>query len=83
MADNRLYIVDTSTGEYLMIAKLRATEWIVGNIELYSQFLTSRLNENFVNSNLVMGHENDSVFYEKWLHNGDNYNKHNLWKILN
>ena len=45
MANNRLYLVDTSTGEYLCLAKGHGYAWDAGNIDLYVDFLHDRSND--------------------------------------
>ena len=79
MANNRLYLVDTSTKEYLCLAKGWGCGWITGNIDLYREFMLERFNDNDNNSNLIIGHENDDSFFDKWIVNGINYNKENKW----
>ena len=79
MANNRLYLVDTSSGEYLMIAKHSGGIWSTGNIELYQKFLRTRFSDHEDNTNLIIGTENDEDFYNKWIIRGDNFNERGLW----
>ena len=81
MANNRLYIVDTVTGEYLCIAKGHGFGWDVGNLDLYQEFMISRLSEMDDKTNLIIGTENDDEFYDKWIMKPKkNYNKSNKWQ---
>lgn len=80
MANNRLYLVDTSTGEYLCLAKGRGCAWNTGNIDLYQEFLSKRFNDCNKETNLIIGAENDDDFYDKWIRNGQNYNQKNKWE---
>ena len=80
MANNRLYLVDTSTNEYLCIAKGHGCAWSVGNIDLYTEFMNDRCNDGDGKTNLIIGTENDDKFYDKWIRNGENYNTENKWE---
>lgn len=80
MANNRLYLVDTSTNEHLCLAKGHGCAWDVGNIDLYIKFMSERFNDGDEKTNLIIGTENDSDFYNKWIKNGDNYNTENKWE---
>ena len=42
MANNRLYLVDTSTKEYLCLAKGWGCAWDTGNLDLYQEFMNER-----------------------------------------
>ena len=79
MANNRLYLVDTSTGEYLMIAKHSGGTWDAGNIDLYQDFLRTRFSDHEDKTNLIIGTENDDDFHDKWIVYGDNYNEEKKW----
>lgn len=79
MANNRLYIVDKSTGDYLCLAKGDGLKWSPGNIELYKAFMNTRIDPED-KTNLIIGTENDQGFYEKYLKKGLNFNKNNEWK---
>jgi len=81
MSNNKLYIVDTETMEYLCIAKAFGIEWSSGNIDLYQDFISSRFISEHGPLNLIIGHECDDKFYEKWISNPamTNYNKENKW----
>lgn len=79
MANNRLYVVDTSTNEYLCIAKGWGCGWNVGNIDLYTEFMFFRTNDAD-ETNLIVGTEADDEFYEKWIVNGQNFNSKNKWE---
>ena len=80
MANNRLYLVDTSTNEYLCIAKGWGCVWETGNIDLYQQFLSDRFNDCSLKTNLIIGTENDNDFYKKWIVKGININVENKWE---
>ena len=80
MANNRLYLVDTSTKEYLCLAKGWGCAWDVGNIDLYQEFMSDRFDEIGDKTNLIIGTENDDEFYDKWILPNKNYNKENKWE---
>lgn len=80
MANNRLYIVDTETKEYLMLAKNLSCGWNVGNIAFYDEFMANRI--EFDKTNLILGTENDDAFYKKWIENGINFNEEGNWKYF-
>lgn len=80
MANNRLYLVDTSTKEYLCIAKGWGCAWNTGNIDLYQKFLSERFNDFDDKTNLIIGTENDKDFYNKWIESGENFNTENKWE---
>jgi hypothetical protein len=80
MANNRLYLVDTSTNEYLCLAKGNGSAWSVGNLDLYTEFMNERYNDGDDKTNLIIGTENDIEFYNKWIKNGENYNTDNKWE---
>lgn len=75
MANNRLYIVDKSTKEYIMIAKGFGCAWSLWKRNELEDFLSTRTNDNDENSNLIIGHENDQVFYNEFIVNGIKYNQ--------
>ena len=79
MANNRLYIVDTETNEFICIAKGGGCEWNLGNAELLKEFLATRFNEGGDVTNLKIGTENDADFYDEHLAEGENFNIHNKW----
>ena len=79
MANNRLYLVDTSTNEYLCLAKCHGVGWCSGNRELYDEFLLSRYNDHMYESHLIVVSESDDDLYDKWIANGKNYNTENIW----
>ena len=78
MANNRLFLVDTTTREYLCLAKGWGYGWQVGNLDLYQEFLASRASHEKT-TQLLMGHESDREFMEQWIHNGSNINTTNKW----
>jgi hypothetical protein len=80
MANNRLYLVDTSSGEYLCLAKSWKLAWVVGNIDLYQEFMSDRLSETVGKTNLIIGTEDDDEFYDRWILPSKNYNKENKWE---
>ena len=80
MANNRLYIVDTESKEYLLIAKQFDIGWQGGKLLLYQDFLDTRMDVGD-NSSLILGHENDSDFYNTWISKGTNYNKDGGWDV--
>lgn len=80
MATDRLYIVDTKTKEYLCLAKNFSEGWDCGNIDLYKSFLASRNPSFNCDIELIIGNENDEIFYSKWIESGNNYNKDNKWQ---
>ncbi len=80
MANNRLYLVDTSTKEYLCLAKGWGCAWNTGNIDLYKKFLSERFNDFDDKTNLIIGTENDKDFYNKWIESGDSFNTENKWE---
>ena len=63
MANNRLYIVDTETKEYICIAKSFGDGWEAGNIDLYADFL-NEVREYGDSTRLIIGTENDDEFYK-------------------
>ena len=65
MANNRLYIVDTSTNEYLCIAKGNGSSWNVGNIDLYAEFMRNGYSDD--ETMFIIGTENDTEFFNKWI----------------
>jgi len=71
---DRLYIVDTETNEYLCFAKGLLNGWILGNIDLYKDFIKYR-------NNFIIGTEEDEKFFNKWILNGVNFNVDNKWVI--
>lgn len=82
MANNRLYIVDTLTGEYLCLGKCFGIGWHVGNPILYQSFMRTR-NDGYKDETMLMlGTENDDEFYEAWIANGKNYNRDNEWEYF-
>ena len=54
MANNRLYLVDTSTKEYLCLAKGWGVAWVTGNIDLYQDFMSGRFNDGDDGTNLIL-----------------------------
>lgn len=80
MANNRLYLVDTITKEYLCLAKGWGCAWSTGNIDLYQKFMNERFNDGDDKTNLIIGTENDNDFYDRWIVNGKNYNTKNKWE---
>jgi hypothetical protein len=80
MANNRLYIVDKSTKEFLCIAKGDGCGWAVGNYDLYSRFMNERFNDGNEGTNLLIGTENDDKFFDKWIVKGKNYNTKGGWE---
>lgn len=78
MANNRLYIVNKSTNEYICIAKADET-WHLGNVDILKCFLE---NISTVNPDLVIGSENDNEFFDKYLKDGKNINDANRWHYL-
>jgi hypothetical protein len=79
MANNRLFIVNQNTNEYVCIAKADET-WHLGNVDILKNFLENI--NGLVNPNLVIGSENDAEFYDKYLKNGTNINDANKWHYL-
>ena len=79
MANNRLYLVDTITKEYLCIAKGWGAGWYTGNIDLYDDFMIKRFSDGDGKTNLILGTENDDEFFNKWIVEGRNYNIDNKW----
>ena len=79
MANNRLYLVDTSTKEYLCLAKCNGCACDTGNIDLYRDFMIDRVNDGDGKTNLIIGTENDDDFHNKWIVGGQNYNVKNKW----
>lgn len=79
MANNRLYLVDSTTNEYIVLAKRYCNAWQSGNIEIYKDFLYSRAFDSDDQTCLILGTENDPDFYNRWIINGENYNKDGRW----
>lgn len=77
MANNRLYIVNKETLEYVCIAKQFVYEWSIGNVNGFAEFLESGVDS------LVIGSENDTDFYNMYIKNGKNINEGNLWEPVN
>ena len=67
MANNRLYLVDTSDGEFVCIAKGWGCAWSFGNDDLLDKFLKTRFDDGDGKTNLIIGTEGDDEFYEKWI----------------
>ena len=83
MANNRLYLVDTESGEFICLAKSSDLGWSAGNIDIYKEFLSTRFSEGiFDHTNLVIGTENDPEFYRKWIKGKDHLNQNttNKWE---
>ena len=81
MANNRLYMVDTETGEYICLAKKYGhPSWDAANLDLYKSFLSQLLTATDEGTTLLLGTENDNEFYDKWISNGVNYNSQNKWE---
>ena len=80
MANNRLYLVDTDSGEYLCLAKSNGYNWLAGNEKLYRSFLAWSCDGMNTKTTLILGSETDNDFYSKWIQNGVNYNSENIWK---
>lgn len=80
MANNRIYLVDTESKEYLCIAKGWGVGWSVGNIDLYDDFMLSRYSDSDDGTVLIIGTENDPEFYDKWIKDGINFNETNGWE---
>jgi len=80
MANNRIYLVDTETKEHLCIAKGWGCGWSVGNIDLYDEFMKTRYSDCGDGTALIIGTENDTDFYDKWLKDGINFNNTNKWE---
>ena len=76
MANDRLYIVDKQTREYLCIAKSFNFDWQCGNVDLYADFINGK---NYY-SELIIGREEDDKFYNTYIKEGINFNKSNNWK---
>ena len=77
MANDRLYIVNTSTKEYLCIAKDFAMGWSCGNLDLYKEFLLIAVPGA---DTLILGTENNNDFWYDWIRNGVNYNSTGKWE---
>ena len=75
MANNRLYIVDKSTKEYVLLAKGSGCAWNeLWDKDVLNDFLQTRFNDNDEESQLIIGHENDMVFLNTWIVDGKLYN---------
>jgi hypothetical protein len=74
MATNRLYLVNTETKEYCCIAKCLTYEWGLGNVDVLNRFLAD-IGGISDKTPIIIGTENDSDFYEKWIKDGVNVNK--------
>jgi hypothetical protein len=76
MANNRLYLVDKETKEYVILAKGWGNSWSGSLLDSEKhrskiiRFLESRFCDNDHNSNIIIGHENDEVFYNNYILNG-------------
>lgn len=82
MATNRLYIVNTETGEYCCVAKCFHYTWGLGNVDLLEKLLgkTGGIEDK---TPLIIGTENDDEFFEKHIRNGTNINKEGSWYYFN
>lgn len=81
MANDRLYMVDTETCEYICLAKKYGhPSWDARNIDLYKSFLSSMSTATDEGTTLILGTENDNKFYDRWIKNGVNYNTENKWE---
>jgi hypothetical protein len=78
MATNRLYIVNTDTKEYCCIAKSSDYVWNFGNAKILDKLLSETCGISY-KTTLIIGTENDDVFYNKWIKDGININKNNEW----
>lgn len=68
MANNRLYIVDTDQEEYILLAKGHGCGWdLWEDIEKLRRFLDDRTGDNDYKSHLIIGHENDKEFWNKYI----------------
>lgn len=78
MALNRLYVVNTETKEYCVIAKCFGSNWNIGNVDIFDLLLknTNALNDE---TNLIIGSESDNDFFDKWIKDGININAENKW----
>lgn len=79
MANNKLYLVDKETKEYVILCKGFGFAWCGGllNDEEYREsivsFLESRFDDDDYNTNLIIGHENDTVFMHKYIIDGQHH----------
>jgi hypothetical protein len=70
MANNRLYLVDTETGEYMCLAKKYGhPSWDVRDtsMSLFKIFMSNLVTATDDKTTLLLGTENDKVFYNKWI----------------
>jgi hypothetical protein len=77
MANNRLYIVNKETGDYLCIAKAFSFGWGLGNVDLLDKFLSDVVELD--KTDLFLITENDPGF-EDAIKNGENLNNNNGWE---
>ncbi len=73
MANDRLYIYNQQTDEYVCIARHNGEEWKLGNVEILNQFLK----EASGSATFSIGRESECSFKDK-LH-GKNFNLPNTW----
>lgn len=78
MANDRLYIVNKETRQYVCVAKSFGDGWRLGNVEVLKKLLeeTSDLSNK---DEIVIGRESDDKFYEEHIANSDNLNKEGSW----
>jgi hypothetical protein len=80
MANNRLYIVNKNTKQFVCIAKSFGNGWRLGNVNALKDFLLEA--DDFLDkSELIIITENDTD-YRKYLDPEDNFNKKGGWEYL-
>ena len=67
MANNRLYIVDTDQEEYICLATGHGCGWRLSDVEILQKFLDDRTGDGDDKSHLILGHENDDEFWDKYI----------------
>ena len=65
MANNRLYLVDTETGEKCLLAKGWGCAWELWDADKLSHWLRGRIGDG--GTDLIIGTENDDEFFDKWI----------------
>jgi hypothetical protein len=76
MAQDRLYLVNKDTKEYVMIAKTFGEGWALGNVHALFVFLSM---VNIWTEKLIIGSEEDNDFYNEHIRHGKNLNKNGHW----
>jgi archaellum biogenesis ATPase FlaH len=78
MANNRLYMVNKNTKQFVCIAKSFGNGWRLGNVNNLKNFLLEA-NDFSDKSELIIITENDKEYHDVYLDEKDNYNRPGHW----